>query len=109
LEEEPFGGKLIFSAFLSGAFMMGLAVSGLAFLRAWKETNDKLFLHFGVAFFLLAVERVPLALFHRMKEPGSLVYLIRLLAFLIILRAISKKTFTQKKKVSASQPPVQIH
>lgn len=85
--------------FLSGAFMMGLGVAGLVFLRAWIETKDSLFLSFGVAFFLLAIERIPLALFHQMKEPGSLVYLLRLVAFLIILQAILKKNFTR------SEPP----
>ncbi len=89
---------MIFGVFLSGVFMMGLAVAGLVFLRSWKETGERLFLSFGVAFFLLAIERIPLALFHRMKEPGSLVYVLRLVAFLIILRAILNKNFTPSKK-----------
>ncbi len=89
---------MILGVFLSGVFMMGLAVAGLIFLRSWKETGDRLFLHFGIAFFLLAVERVPLALFHRMKEPGSLIYLLRLAAFLIILRAIFAKNLVGPPK-----------
>lgn len=88
---------MIFGVFLSGVFMMGLAVAGLVFLRSWKETGDRLFLSFGTAFFLLAVERIPLALFHRMKEPGSLVYVLRLAAFLLILRAILGKNFARTK------------
>jgi hypothetical protein len=86
------------ATFLSGVFMMGLAVVALIFLRSWKETGDAFFIRFSVAFFLLAVERVPLALFHQMKEPGSLVYLIRLAAFLLILHAILRKNFGPRKK-----------
>lgn len=91
---------MLLGVFLSGAFMMGLAVSGLIFLRSWKETGERLFLSFGIAFFLLAVERIPLALNHRMKEPGSFVYVIRLAAFLIILQAILKKNFPPRGKLA---------
>ena len=94
---------MIFGVFLSGVFMMGLAVAGLVFLRSWKETGDRLFLNFGVSFFLLAVERISLALFHRMKEPGSLVYVLRLAAFLLILRAILKKNFIRTNKSSKAR------
>jgi hypothetical protein len=86
---------MVFGVYLSGVFTMGLAIAGLVFLRSWKETGDRLFLSFAVSFFLLAVERIPLALFHQMKEPGSLVYLLRLAAFLIILRAIFGKNFSR--------------
>lgn len=75
---------------------MGLAVAGLVFLRSWKETGDRLFLSFSVAFFLMAIERIPLALFHRMKEPGSFVYILRLVAFILILRAILQKNYVAK-------------
>lgn len=79
------------SIFLSGAFMMGLAIAGTVFLRSWRETRDGLFLRFAAAFWLLALERIPLVLLHRMKEPGSFVYAFRLLAFLLILDAIRRR------------------
>ena len=46
----------------------------------------------------MAIERVPLALFNKMREPGSLVYLFRLAAFLVILYAIYKQTFVRRAK-----------
>ncbi len=73
---------------------MGLLTAGLVFLRSWRENGDPFFVRFAAAFWLMAVERVPLALFHRMKEPGSLVYLLRLLAFILILEAILRKNRT---------------
>jgi hypothetical protein len=79
------------SVFLSGAFMMGLAVAGLVFFRSWRDTKDPLFLRFSAAFWLMAVERIPLALLHKMKEPGSFVYVLRLVAYLLILDAIRGK------------------
>ena len=95
---------MIFSSFLSGIFMMGLGVSGLLFLRSWREAGDRLFLNFAIAFWLLALERIPLALFHQMKEPHSLVYLLRLFAFVIIILTIWNKNAPpsrRKRKLKA--------
>jgi uncharacterized protein DUF5985 len=35
--------------------------TGLFFLRFWRESRDLLFGYFAVAFFLLAIQRVPVA------------------------------------------------
>ena len=83
---------------------MGLAMVALIFLRAWKETADQLFLRFSIAFALMAVERIPLALFDKMEEPGSFVYLFRLLAFLIILQTIYQKSFRVKRRTKKKTP-----
>ena len=48
--------------FLCGAIFIAAAMTGLYFARFWQETNDRFFLFFSIAFGLLAVERVPLAL-----------------------------------------------
>ena len=88
---------MILSSFISGIFMMGLCVSALVFLRFWKETKDTLFLNFSAAFFLMAIERIPLALFDQMREPHSLVYLFRLAAFLLILWTIFHKNLLTRK------------
>lgn len=91
-------------AYLSGIFTMGLVMVALVFLRAWKETADPLFLKFSIAFGLMAIERIPLALFDKMEEPGSFVYLFRLLAFLIILETIYHKSFSKKKRAETRVP-----
>lgn len=79
------------SVFLNGAFAMGLATAGLVFLAAWRDSGDGLFRAFAAAFFLLALERLPLALFGKMEEAGSLVYVLRLLAFTILLFAMRRR------------------
>jgi hypothetical protein len=96
------------SAFLSGVYMMGLSIAGLIFLRLWKESAERLFCAFAIAFWLMALERIPLALFHQMKEPGSLVYLLRLAAFLLILEAIARKNRLARRgraKMKSSDVP----
>ena len=77
--------------FLSGAVTMGFAVAGLFFLRFWRRTRDPLFLAFAFAFWLLGLVQALLALTDFPVEEKSLFYLLRLLAFLLILGAIWAK------------------
>lgn len=74
--------------FLSGAVTMGFAVAGLFFLRFWKRTGDNLFVAFALAFWLLGLVQALLALTNFPVEERSFFYLIRLLAFVLILGAI---------------------
>jgi uncharacterized membrane protein HdeD (DUF308 family) len=82
--------------FVMGALAMALAVAGLFFLRFWKQTRDRLFLIFAVAFWLLGLTRIALALTPQSQEHHSYVYLIRLLAFVLILLAIADKNLARK-------------
>ena len=79
------------SQFISGAIMMACWVAGLFFLRFWKKTGDRLFATFAVAFWMLAVERLTLALIRQANEVRGYVYIIRFVAFLFILWAIIDK------------------
>jgi hypothetical protein len=79
------------SDFLSGAIMMGSAAIGLFFLRSWRWTRDRLFLLFGLGFWMLSVERVVLAMVPAAHEFRPFVYLIRLSAFVLILTAVVDK------------------
>ncbi len=79
------------SQFLSGAIMMACWVIGLFFLRFWKKTEDRLFFIFSVAFWMLAVERIVLLILNKENEIYSFVYVIRFIAFLLILWAIADK------------------
>jgi hypothetical protein len=76
------------SQLVAGAILMGYLVAGLFFLRFWRDTRDRLFLIFAVAFFLLGVQRIALVLTRDMLESQTGLYLIRLFAFLLILGAI---------------------
>jgi uncharacterized membrane protein len=73
---------------ISGILVSGYLVAALFFLRFRRETGDRLFLAFAVAFAILAVQRLALAL---TTENETLIYGLRLLAFVLILAAIIDK------------------
>ena len=76
---------------ISGALVAGYLVAALFFLRFRRETGDRLFLAFSVAFAILAVQRVALALVPGSERSDTLIYCLRLFAFLLILAAIIDK------------------
>ena len=77
--------------FIMGAIAMASAVVALFFLRFWRDTRDRLFLMFALAFALLGLTRLGLATMIRESEPQTLWYWVRLAAFLLILAAIVDK------------------
>jgi hypothetical protein len=82
--------------FLSGAVALGFVVCALFFLRFWRRTRDGLFLYFGLAFLLLGTGQSVLALGNIPTEERGSVYLIRLLAFLLILVGIYRTNRRQR-------------
>jgi uncharacterized membrane protein HdeD (DUF308 family) len=76
---------------ISGAIVTAYAVAGLFFLRFWTETGDRLFGIFAIAFWMLGVQRLLLALQLDPTDGHVWVYLLRLLAFVLILGAIVDK------------------
>jgi hypothetical protein len=77
--------------FLSGAVAFGFAACALFFLRFWRRTREQLFLAFAVAFLLLGAGQTILALANIGTEERGSIYLLRLIAFLLILVAIYRK------------------
>jgi len=77
--------------FIIGAIAMGLAISGLFFLRFWRDTRDRLFAWFAAAFFVLAVNNVGFAFISSLDHRGDYLYSVRLAAFTIFLAAIIDK------------------
>jgi hypothetical protein len=80
--------------FLMGVVAMGYGVAGLFFLRFWKETRDRLFAIFAVAFWLLGLLRVILAIVGQATEGATYLYWLRFLAYVLILAAIVDKNRT---------------
>ena len=74
--------------FLSGAVAMGFAVAGLLFLSYWRRLREGLFFTFAVSFFLLAINYTWLAVTQIPVEERSPLFLVRLLAFALIIVAI---------------------
>ena len=77
--------------FIMGAIAMASSIVALFFLRFWRETGDRLFGMFALAFFLLGITRLGLAVSFHASEPQTHWYWVRLAAFLIILVAIVDK------------------
>ena len=74
--------------FLGGAIAMGFAIAALFFLKFWRRTREALFIAFAGSFMLLAVTQGLLTLSGIPTEERSWLYLLRLMAFLLILAAL---------------------
>lgn len=77
--------------FLGGAVSLGFFTCALFFLRFWKQSGDELFVSFAAAFALLGFGQAVLVLANIPGEHRSYLYLIRLVAFAVILFAIVRK------------------
>lgn len=77
--------------FLSGAVTAGYLVAAGFFWRFFRRTHDRLFAAFMVAFVLFALNQALVGLFHVATEPESLVYVLRILGFVVILGAVLDK------------------
>ena len=80
--------------FIAGLLTMGNAVAALFFVRFWRDTSDRLFAFFAVAFALLAVQRALLTAAPALEISDVWSYGIRLVAFVLILVAIVDKNRT---------------
>jgi hypothetical protein len=76
--------------FLDGASCLACAAIAAIFLRHWSTGRDRLLLLFGLAFVVLALNRIGLAVLDD-DEADTFVYLARALAFALILAAIVDK------------------
>ena len=77
--------------FLWGALAMGCAVAGLYFLRSWRDTRDRLFALFAIAFWVLGANWVSLDLFLPGEETRHYFFVVRLIAFGFIAVAVVDK------------------
>jgi hypothetical protein len=79
------------SLLLSGVLIGGYSVAALFFLRFWRTSRDRLFLYFAAAFALLTVHRIMLSWAVESGGNTILFYVVRLVAFVLILFAIVDK------------------
>ena len=77
--------------FFSGAITLGFLVAAGFFLRFWRQTADRLFIAFALAFVLFALNQALASWLTVVVEPASLIYVLRVLGFIIILGAIVDK------------------
>jgi len=82
---------VVLHAFLTGFGTMGFLVAAAFFVRFWRETQDRLFVLFAVAFAALGLNRALVALLAPARESQPYLYLIRLGAFVVIAWAVIDK------------------
>ena len=77
--------------FVLGAIAMASLAAALFFARFYRDTRDPLFLYFSAAFALEAVSRTLLAFAPSPNEGAPELYLLRALAYSLILVGIVQK------------------
>jgi len=77
--------------FLLGVIATASLAAGGFFLKFWRQTRDVLFLAFGSAFIIEGINRTSVLFLERPNEGHPSLYVVRLLAFLLILAAIVNK------------------
>ena len=77
--------------FLLGVTTMGCLTVALFFARFYRETADRFFAYFALAFAVFAVNRFVLLFLDEDDEARTWVYLVRLLAFALIVAAVVQK------------------
>ena len=79
------------AAVVSGMLVAGYLVAALFFFRFWTQSRDRLFALFAAAFGLLAIQRLALSISVAPMDDQTMFYLLRLLAFALIVFAIIDK------------------
>jgi hypothetical protein len=77
--------------FLNGVICAGSFTAALFFLRFWRQTADRLFAIFSLAFTLFAVNRLLLTILDESNEARTWVYVMRLASFVLIILAVADK------------------
>jgi len=79
------------SQFLWGAIAMACFVVGLFFLKYWHRSGERLFLIFAAAFWVFCLHWIGMALVEVAAENRPFFYLVRFLAFALIIAGVVDK------------------
>lgn len=82
---------------ISGFMVAAYWGAGLFFTRFWRESRDRLFIIFASAFWLLGIQRLALSLTTEVNENVTYLYVVRLIAFVLILWGIIDKNRARKR------------
>ncbi len=88
--------QLINNLFLGGVVTCCL-LAGLFFCQFYVRTRDRLLLLFAIAFWVLGLNWLMLA-FAQRNEVRTILYILRLLAFLLILYGILDKNRSARRR-----------
>jgi len=81
--------------FLAGMATAGCWAIGLIFFRLWRQTTERLFAIFGLAFWVLSLNWILLAALTPGEAHRHVFYLTRLAAFLLIILGVVDKNRTR--------------
>lgn len=87
---------LLWEGFLIGVIAAASFAIGALFLKYWRRTHDSLFLAFGAAFILEALNQVALLFMEHPNEGNPWYYVVRLISFLVILAGILRKNYGRR-------------
>ena len=79
-----------------GAISMASLTIALFFLRFWRNTGDRFFLWFALSFFIEGLHRVYSAALNEAGEDSPAHYLIRVVAYGMIVWTIVEKNLPRK-------------
>lgn len=77
--------------FLWGMLTATHLVAALFFLRSWRTSGDRFFAYFAAAFAAMAAEWAALAVTPQADPTRYYLYVVRLLAFVLIIVGIAAK------------------
>lgn len=77
--------------FLLGVIVTASLTAAGFFWRFYRQTNDNLFLAFAAAFAIEGINRMAFFLVDKPSEGSPIIYMVRLVAFLLIVGAIVGK------------------
>jgi hypothetical protein len=83
--------------FMSGMATMGFFVAGLFFFRFWSRTRERLFVIFGAAFWLLAINQVLTNVSGPPSEELAYAYILRIVGYLMLIAGIVAKNLEERK------------
>lgn len=79
------------NAMLSGGIATLSIIAGVFFLRYWRSSRDRFFLYFAASFLIEGVNRFVLYLMVGLQEDAPAYYIVRLIAYGLIVFAIVAK------------------
>ena len=82
--------------FLIGGIAVASFAAGLFFFRFWRHTHDRFFIFFALSFWIEAVNRVAMIIHLEPNEGEPGYYVVRLVAYGLIIAAIVDKNRTPR-------------
>lgn len=104
IKGPPFNTTDLWNHFLLGGIVAMCLIAGLKFLLFWRKTHDRLFIIFAIAFWTLGANWLALAIINQ-DEARTVLYAVRLLAFLLILWGIIDKNRSPAPGQPADRSP----